>query len=286
MRRMTHEVATLGALPAAVLGPPDAPPLVLLPGLSPEHAVGRGLGGRLDLTLAHAFAGRFRVTWVARRRGLADDPAPATMASLAAELADALQAADDALGAPVDVLGISTGGSLALQLAADRPEVVRRLVVVSAAARLGARAQAEQRALAECVRAGDRRGAFAQLAADLATGAPRPLAMVARPPLALAGRLLGPLSWPDAGDLRDLAAVIDAEDGFDLTGRLGDVRAPTLVVAGGRDPYSGRDAFEALARGVRDGRLARFARRGHVTVASDPRFVPTVERFLSAPAGD
>lgn len=269
---MTHEVARLGGLPCAVLGLPDAPPLAILPGLSPEHAVGRGLGGRLDLTLARAFAGRFRVTWVARRPGLADDVESPTMASLAEELAGALREAADA---PLDVLGISTGGSLALQLAADRPAVVRRLVVVSAAARLGDRAREEQRALAELVRTGDRRGAFGQLAADLAW---RP----ARAPLALTGRVLGPLLWPDAGDLRDLAAVIDAEEAFDLRDRLGDVRAPTLVVAGGHDPYYEDGAFEALAGGVRDGRLVRFARRGHVTVASDPRFVPAVAEFLLA----
>ncbi|MEV4899445.1 LuxR C-terminal-related transcriptional regulator, partial [Nonomuraea sp. NPDC055795] len=34
-------------------------------------------------------------------------------------------------GGPVDVLGMSSGGSLALQLAADHPEAVRRVVRVS-----------------------------------------------------------------------------------------------------------------------------------------------------------
>ena len=39
----------------------------------------------------------------------------------------------DYFGQPVDVLGHSTGGSLALQLIADRPDVVRKAVVASAA---------------------------------------------------------------------------------------------------------------------------------------------------------
>ena len=289
MRRRTQRVATLGGLPCLVLGPPDAPPLALLPGLSPEHAVGAGPAGRAELALARAFAGRFRVAWIARRPGLADDAEQPTTASLARELAGALR--EVAGGAPVDVLGISTGGSLALQLAADHPQVVRRLVVVSAAARLGDAARAEQRALAERVRAGDRRGAFGQLAADFVPGSPpgagartaalhARLAALARPPLAAFGRAAGPLLWPDAGDLRDMAAVIEAEDAFDLRARLGDVRAPTLVVAGGRDAYYEADAFEALARGVADGRLVRFPRRGHGTVVADPRFVPAVEAFL------
>ena len=81
-----------------------------------------------------------------------------------------------------------------------------------------------------------------------------------------------------------MAAVIEAEDGFDLRGRLRDVRAPALVMAGGRDPHYERGAFEALARGVRDGRLVRFERRGHVTVVGDPRFTATVSAFLRDPS--
>ena len=42
----------------------------------------------------------------------------------------------DEFGGPVDVLGISTGGSLVQHFAADHPELVRRLVIHSAAHRL------------------------------------------------------------------------------------------------------------------------------------------------------
>ena len=40
-------------------------------------------------------------------------------------------------GGPVPVIGHSTGGSLLLQLVADRPDVVTRAVVASAAYTLG-----------------------------------------------------------------------------------------------------------------------------------------------------
>lgn len=282
------QTGTLAGLPCLVAGPPDAPPLAILPGLSPEHAIGEGPVARVELGLADAFAGRFRVTWLARRPGMT----ATTMAEVAAEHAAALREAFRERA--VDVLGISTGGSIALQLAADHPDVVRRLVLVSAAARLGEVGRAEQRALAERVLAGDRRGGFARLVGDVVPD-PLPwtngrgaavharLAALARPPLAAAGWALGPLLWPRAGDLRDMAALIAAEDGYDVRARLDDVRAPTLVVHGGRDPYYDEGAFEQTARGVRDGRLVRFARRGHGTVAADPRFVGAVARFLLAP---
>lgn len=289
MARGTAQTGTLAGLPCLLAGPPEAPPLAILPGLSPEPGIGGGPVTRAELGLARAFADRFRVVWLAPRCEPGDGDGPPTMAAYAARHAAALREAFG--GAPVDVLGMSTGGSIALQLAVDRPDAVRRLVLVSAAARLGAAGRADQRALAERIRAGDRRGALARFLGDMVPGPPPTargaraalharLAALAHPPLAAAGWALGPLLWPQAGTMRELAALAEAEDRYDLRERLGEVRARTLVVAGGRDPYYDAGAFEQVARGVRDGRLVRFARRGHVTVALDPRFAPAVAAFL------
>jgi pimeloyl-ACP methyl ester carboxylesterase len=290
MARPTAQTGTLAGLPCLTVGAPDAPPLVVLPGLSPENAIGAGPAARAELSLARELGSHFRVTWLTRRPGMGG-AAPPSMAGVAAEHAAALREA----GASLDVLGISTGGSIALQLALDHPDVVRRLVLVSAAAQLGAVGRAEQRALAERVRAGDRRGAFARLLADMlpdplpwATGRGAQvharLVALARPPLAALGWTLGPWLWPAAA-LDDMAALIAAEDAYDVRERLGELRAPLLALAGGRDPYYDAGAFEQLARGVPDGRLVRFVRRGHGTVAADPRFAPAVVRFLGRDAG-
>lgn len=291
MGRRTLQTGTLAGLPCLLAGPPDAPPLAILPGLSPEEGIGGGPVTRAELGLARTFADRFRVVWLAPRAEPADaDDGRPTMAAYAARHAEALREAFP--GRAVDVLGMSTGGSIALQLAADHPGVVRRLVLVSAAARLGEAGRADQRALAERIDAGDRRGALARFLGDMV---PRPpatahgsraalharLAALARTPLAAAGWALGPLLWPAAGAMRELAALIAAEERYDLRERLHDVVAPTLVVAGGRDPYYDAGAFELVVRGVRDGRIVRFARRGHVTVALDPRFAETVAAFLA-----
>ena len=60
---------------------------------------------------------------------------------------------DSHFGKPVDVLGASTGGSLALQLIADRPDVVRKAVVACAAYTLGPVAKQEQLELLRTVEA-------------------------------------------------------------------------------------------------------------------------------------
>jgi len=289
MARSATQEETLAGLPFLTLGPPGAPPLAILPGLAPEDVVGGGPLARAELGLARTFADRRRVLWLVPRAAPSANGGRPTMASYAAAHAAALR---EAFAEPVDVLGMSTGGSIALQLAADHPDVVRRLVLVSAAARLGAVGRADQRALAERIGAGDRRGALGRFLGDMVPRPPQAargrgatlhavLASLARPPLGAAGWALGPLLWPRAGAMSELAALVAAEDAYDLRERLSDVRAPTLVLAGGRDPYYDAGAFEQVARGVRDGRLVRFARRGHVTVALDPRFAPTVAAFLA-----
>ena len=73
------------------------------------------------------------------------------MAALAAEHAQALREAFDE---PVDLLGASTGGSIAQQLAAEHRDVVRRLAPVSTGCRLGPNAKLLQRQIAARVRAG------------------------------------------------------------------------------------------------------------------------------------
>ncbi|MFG2341008.1 thioesterase domain-containing protein [Streptomyces yangpuensis] len=66
------------------------------------------------------FGERFTTHLVVRPPGL---PPATTMAQPAAAHADAIRAT---FSRPVNVLGLSTGGSLALQLAADHPELVSR----------------------------------------------------------------------------------------------------------------------------------------------------------------
>ena len=106
------------------------PPVVALPGLSARNANPRGMERTTQTDGLQAVAERFTVHLLQRRPGL---PAGTTMSDLAADVADAIA---ELGGGPVPVVGISTGGSLALQLAVDHPGVVSRLVVGCGAMRL------------------------------------------------------------------------------------------------------------------------------------------------------
>lgn len=75
------------------------------------------------------------------------------MAELATVYAAGLQAG---FPGPVNVLGISTGGSIALQLAADHPELVGRLVLAGTAYTLGPIGRRAQRGYVERAERGGR----------------------------------------------------------------------------------------------------------------------------------
>ena len=140
-------------LPYLKLG--DGPPLVVASGLSSEHANPTGIWRRMSLSWATPFAEHFTVYVVNRRPGL---PRGATMADLAADYAGAIE---HDIGGPALVHGSSTGGSVALQLAVDRPELVSRLVLAAAACRLSERGRRAMAEVARLTREGDARRATA-----------------------------------------------------------------------------------------------------------------------------
>ncbi|MFI6044111.1 hypothetical protein ACIA8C_20950 [Nocardia sp. NPDC051321] len=117
-------------------------PLVYLAGFALTHANPTGRMRQIALASVQGLASAgFEVYYTSRAPGLA---VGTTFSDIAASHAAGLAAH---FGEPVDVLGHSTGGDLALQLVVDHPEVVRRAVAASAAYRLGPVAKRAQLAM-------------------------------------------------------------------------------------------------------------------------------------------
>ena len=242
------------------------PPVVALPGLSARNANPRGMDRTIQTDGLQAVAERFTVHLLQRRPGLRPGT---TVSDLAADVADAI---GELGGGPVPVVGISTGGSVALQLAVDHPGLVSRLVVGCGAMRLSAAGRARQAALAELTRAGRPRAAWAQLAPALAGTLP--------------GRaVMWPLLWlgggPQGDDAGDLLATVAAEDAYDVGPRLGEVRAPTLVVVGGRDGFYGAQLAHDTARAIPDGHLLLYPRSSHMTTLGNRSAQRAIAHFLA-----
>jgi pimeloyl-ACP methyl ester carboxylesterase len=257
----------LGPLPVLVGG--DGPPLLYIGGLLPVAGVDARLVRRTAAVSIRPLADVRRVLYANRRRGLRDGM---TIADLADEHAQAI----GALGAgPVDVLGASTGGSIAQQLAVDHPDVIRRLVLLSTGCRLLPEARTTQARIAADVRAGRPQRALISAAAFvLLPGAEGP------------ARLLAPLASPlvaRLGELSDLAATIEAEDAFDLSLATGTIRAPTLIVGGARDRFYPRPLLEETQRLIPGSVLHVVPRRGHLTAGGDRRAIAAIRGFLLHP---
>jgi pimeloyl-ACP methyl ester carboxylesterase len=264
---MDAERGMMAALPYAAVG--SGPPLAVLAGLSPTTGVEGD--GMLKATLGPvaALAATRRVVLFNRRPHL---PRGMTMAELAAEQAAAVR---EGLAPSTDVVGISTGGSIAQQLAADHPDVVGRLVLVSTACRLGPAGRSFQRRVAARIRAGAHEKALAVMAAGLVP--PGRGQFVA----GLAGRLLGPRLVKHAHDLDDMATIIEAEDDFDLAACHTPIAARTIILAGRDDRFYAGELFEETARLIPGSELHLFEGRGHITVMSDPGFRRSLAAFLA-----
>lgn len=216
-------------------------------------------------TWMYRFLGQeYTVFSVVRKPGL---PQGYTLADMAADYAAMIR---EEFGGPVDVIGISTGGSIAQHLAADHPDTVRQLVIHSSAHRLSDAARAAQIEVARL--AGQRRwrGAWATLLRFMLPPGPLTGAQVA-----LASTLL--CLRPPA-DPSDLVITVEAEDQFSFREHLVRITAPTLVVAGERNPFYSPALFQETAAGIPHARLISYPGMGHP--ASGKQFRRDVLAFL------
>ena len=256
-----------GGLPYLAVG--QGAPLVFLGGSVPEHRNPRpGLERAMTLRMIRPLTvGGFEVFFVSRWPGM--DPAT-TFADVAERHAVAI---GERFGGPVPVIGHSTGGSLLLQLIADRPDVVTRAVVASAAYALGPVAKQAQR---ELMRAVERTGHYSGSA--ILFGLPE---VFRRPAVR---RLVGPVLELAARRISianpvDAVTMLRAEDEFDVRDRLGRIPTETLVAYGARDYFWPLEMVAETARRMPRARLVLYVDRGHPLPLA-PEFVRDVIAFL------
>ena len=212
---------------------------------------------------------RYTVFVVLRRPGM---PHGYSMADMAADVATTIR---QEFGGPVDVIGVSTGGSIVQHLAADHPDAVRRLVIHSSACVLSPAARGLQLRVAEL--ASERRWTEAgELLVD-AVVPRRGIPPRARPLIVWpVSRLMSWFGRP--ADPSDFIVTVLAEDAHDFHGRLREIAAPTLVVAGAEDPFYSEALFRETAAGIPGARLILYPGMGHP--AHGRRFAHDVLAFL------
>jgi pimeloyl-ACP methyl ester carboxylesterase len=251
-------------------GPPGAPPLVLLHGLGSSSADWRWQVA----ALSHRYA---VITLDLRAHGRSAVPGtPLAHGRLSVEaMAEDVESLLASLGeGPAHLVGLSLGGCVALALALAVPARARSLTLVNSFARL---------------RPAGWRGGWRMLERMVLLGvAPMPV---------IAARIARNLfPKPEQADLRAAAvaslghndkraywAAVRALARFDARRRLGEIRCPTLLVAGDRDTTVPRASLELLRRRIPHAELRIVSDSGHATPYDQPLlFNGLLLEFVSA----
>ena len=232
---------------------------------------GTPLGGRGPLLLVGPALGTSAATlWARCAAELAEDfevvgwdlpghgaSAPATGPFSVADLAEGvLGLAGDR---PFHYAGDSIGGAVGLQLLLDHSDRVAGAALLCTGARIGTPESWQERAA--LVRAEGTK-AVVPTAAQTWFGP----GFADREP-GVAGALLDHLAGTEDASYAWACAALA---GFDVTGRLGEIRTQVLAVAGGYDTRTPVEGLRTIATGVTDGQLVVLDPVGHLAPAEAP----------------
>jgi proline-specific peptidase len=192
------------------------------------------------------------------------------------------------------LLGFSWGGALALEYALTRPPGVASLILHSTFASSRAAAAIEQRAydtlppeVAETLRRHEAAGTVDDPAYQAARRV-FDLRYVCRidpwPDFLQRAIARSNFAIADAMEDRDDRHAPGGRKNWDITAHLGEIQAPTLVLAGRHDGLAGRG--EVLRDSIPGAEWVRFEQSSHYAHAEEPEhFLAVLDRFLTRVEG-
>jgi pimeloyl-ACP methyl ester carboxylesterase len=242
--------------------------LLVIPGSQVDNT-DPGFVVRQTYRVAFAPFAREHTLYIVNR--LRNLPATYTYADMAADYVRVLHE----IG-PARVLGLSAGGMIAQHVALQAPELVEKLALVVAAARLSE----EGRRIGELLIALAEAGRWADVEAELASGlfTRRTSQRLIRGIVRAAGKLF--VSPPQYG--QDFVTTMRAALDFDSRPLLPRLRVPTLVLGGSVDLYFPRPLLQEIADLIPDATLRIYEGAGHGLVKMQKRrFEDDVLAFLA-----
>ncbi|MEJ5309853.1 MAG: alpha/beta hydrolase [Anaerolineae bacterium] len=234
------------------VNPDGSPPVLLLHGLG---SVGADWQSQFA---ALAQAGYRVLAPDLRGFGRSSAPPEVSIQAMAQDMALFLERVE---AVPAHVVGLSLGGTVALQLALDHPEMVRRLALVNTLARL------------RFPSLGDRLYFLARAILTRFLGPERQAEMVARrlfprpEQQALREGIIRRISQTNPYAYRSAMRSLLQ---FDVTARLSELRMPVLVVTGAEDTTIPMPVQQTLAQGIPGARHVVVEKSGHGIIVDNP----------------
>jgi 3-oxoadipate enol-lactonase len=241
-------------------------PLILVHGLADDHRAWRR--SLPDLALRHRV-----ILYDLRGHG---QTSPGEPDGTLRQLGDDLVALMDAIALDrTDVAGFSLGGTIAMRVAIDHPDRIRRIALVATSSRVGRSAAEWYRHRVEMVERKDPllRQTLDRDTADVYAEAPAELED---------GLLIRRQSTADPRGYGNACAAMAALNAAPLDPELHAVSAPTLIVASEKDKHCPPKAAEIIASGIGGSRLEIISDSGHPIPVEKPRELSSlINSFLA-----
>jgi pimeloyl-ACP methyl ester carboxylesterase len=225
--------------------------LINIEALSMKHEPPSGFILKDFIKLVEPFLTDYSAYFVGRKPDLSEDY---FMPEMARDYGEMIQ---NEFQKPVTVMGLSTGGQIALNLAGDYPELIEKLVIISAAYRISKEGAEIEETSANYFKKGKFGKAIASSLDLIYTpGIKRSLMKFF---IGITGNLLlGKVTYPN-----DYIIEVRADREMNFLGRLNEIEAPSLILSGESDICYDADDVRKTAEGIPNSKLILYEGFGH-----------------------
>ena len=243
--------------------------LLNIEALSTEHKPPSGLTLRQFKKTAEPFLNDYTVYLVGRKPNLPDNY---LFDKMAKDFAEMIRREFEG---PVDVAGTSTGGQLAQYLAADHPDTVRKLVIISAAYRLSDKGVEIERKSADYFQQKKYGKSMAAILEMVYSSG------IKRVILKFFVKLFGKLLFRGIKYPNDYLVEVKADREMNFKNRLSEIKAPTLILSGELDIGYTADDVRITAEGIPNSKLILYEGYGHnLMIANRKHVLEDILEFL------
>lgn len=229
-------------------------PLIVFQGLMFENTPLKGMMERSFFKQYSFLSDKYYIYIVTRKKDL---PQGYSIADMAGDYAEAIK---EEFQHAIDIIGISTGGSIAQQFAADYPKLVRKLIIHSSAYTLAEKAKQAQLQIGEFAVKRLWKKAYS-LTFSFIFSSSGITGLLLKPFFTLASYFAG--SAEKETNPSDLVITIHAEDKFNFFDQLKKIKAPVLLAAGDRDPFYSVKIFQETAKNIPNAKLCLYPHMSH-----------------------